>query len=310
MNKVCIIDSDPSLYQNLLEDLALPELHIVSSKGDGQAIEPDCNILFGRPKMIAEHLPAFEGVEWVQSTFAGIDALCSADLPNNYMLTGIKGVLGSLMSEYVFTYLLAIERRLLETQHHQQKLKWKGMSHRGIQGMTLGVLGLGDIGSSIAQMAKHFGMRVLGFNRSGASNPVVEEVFSGASQADFLSQLDYLVITLPGTVQTRHFVDYQVLKQMKPSAVLINVGRGSVVNERDLVRALQEQVIRGAVLDVFEKEPLPKESPLWKMTNVFITPHNAADVLPEDIAAIFAENYIRFLKKKELRYLIDFERGY
>jgi phosphoglycerate dehydrogenase-like enzyme len=128
--------------------------------------------------------------------------------------------------------------------------------------------------------------------------------------AGFLEQPDYVVLTLPDTPQTTNFIDLDVLKMMKPSAVLMNVGRGSIINEVDLVCALREGVIGGAVLDVFTNEPLAQDSPLWRLPNVYITPHISAISFPEDIVEIFVGNYQRFLQKQRLRHVIDFDLGY
>jgi phosphoglycerate dehydrogenase-like enzyme len=122
--------------------------------------------------------------------------------------------------------------------------------------------------------------------------------------------LDYLVLVLPRTAATTGLINYEALKKMKPSAVIINVGRGNVIVAADLIRALKNRLIRAAVLDVFEEEPLPADSPLWGLTNAFITPHNSALSFPRDIIQIFYQNYQRFLENKPLYYVVDFKRGY
>jgi phosphoglycerate dehydrogenase-like enzyme len=151
---------------------------------------------------------------------------------------------------------------------------------------------------------------VIGLNRSGKPCEAVETVYTEENLAEFLAAPDYLVLTLPDTPETRHFIDSGALAMMKPSAVLINVGRGSIVNENDLITALQRQQIRAAVLDVFETEPLPGDSLLWELPNAYVTPHVAAASFPQDVVEIFVENYGRFTNGEPLKYLIDFERGY
>ena len=138
----------------------------------------------------------------------------------------------------------------------------------------------------------------------------VEEVFTSESQDRFFAQSDYVVLTLPDTPQSRHFINTETLAMMKSSATLINVGRGSIVNEPDLVTALQQGQITAAVLDVFETEPLPADSLLWDLPNVYVTPHFAAASFPEDVVGIFAENYERYTQGRPLMHVIDFERGY
>ena len=119
-----------------------------------------------------------------------------------------------------------------------------------------------------------------------------------------------MVLTLPDTPQTNHLIHADMLKMMKPTAVLINVGRGNSINEEDLVCALREGIIGGAVLDVFEKEPLDRDSQLWNLDNVYITPHTSAISFPGDISAIFIENYHRFVRREPLMHVVNFELGY
>lgn len=312
MNKLLILSPESEKYARFIEDRGLPGLGIVHTDDAATArtLCHGCNIILGQPGFVAGILPAAADLVWVQSTFAGVEPLCAENLPTDYMLTGVKEGFGPLISEYVFTYLLAMERNVLETVENQKNAAWEKPPYRGLRGLTLGVCGLGAIGEHVARTAAHFNMRVLGFNRSGGDNPHVERVFSGQELGPFLSRIDYLVITLPHTQHTRRLIDLAALRRMKPDSVLINVGRGSVVSEKDLIVALKEKIIRGAVLDVFEEEPLPAESPLWKMPSVFITPHNAAISFPETVVDIFCGNYLRFLQHEPLRYVIDFERGY
>jgi phosphoglycerate dehydrogenase-like enzyme len=135
-------------------------------------------------------------------------------------------------------------------------------------------------------------------------------IFNGANFGEFLSNPDYIVITLPSTPETMHLFDYDAFHAMKRSSILISIGRGNVISETALVRALEEKLIRGAVLDVFEEEPLPEASPLWALPNVLITPHNSGFSFPENVVKIFAENYRRLVDNKPLKYMVDFERGY
>jgi phosphoglycerate dehydrogenase-like enzyme len=269
-----------------------------------------CPIILGSPALIAQVIPYAKQLQWVQSTFAGIHPLCVPGLQTDYTLTGIKGILGPLMSEYVFAYVLALERHLIEIREQQTDAVWRNIPYRSLRGITIGICGLGSIGTHIARTARHFGMRVLGYKNTPGSNPDVEQVYTHDSLREFLEQLDYLVITLPNTPQTKHLFDEEALRYMKPECVLMNVGRGQVIVEDALLKALQENRLRGAVLDVFQKEPLPPDNPLWKLPNVFITPHIAATSFPRDIVPVFADNYRRFIDKQPLESVVDFERGY
>jgi phosphoglycerate dehydrogenase-like enzyme len=135
-------------------------------------------------------------------------------------------------------------------------------------------------------------------------------VYTADNLEGFLKGLDYVVLTLPATPQTRHLINTVSLKLMKRSAVLINIGRGNSINEADLIEALRNGVIGGAVLDVFEREPLANDSALWSFPNVYITPHTSAISFPDEIAQVFVENYQRFLRHEPLMHVVDFELGY
>lgn len=312
MNKLLILSADAEKYYDLIKAADLQDLEI-SSVGDIQSAKgliTGCNIVLGDPPLLSEVLASADMLEWVQSGWAGVEQLCRPGLRRDYVLTNAKGIFGSLISEYVMTYLFAFERRVFSMRSNQMKRHWKPLSYRRAKDITLGIIGLGSIGRELASTARHFGIRVTGLNRSGKPCEEVEEVYTVDELAAFLKELDYVVLTLPATQQTNCFINSDALRMMKPSAVLINVGRGNSINEADLVIALGEAVIAGVVLDVFENEPLAPESPLWEMPNVYITPHMAATSFPEDIAEIFIENYQRFRRKESLLHVVDFELGY
>jgi len=312
MNKALILTHDSKELANLLEMRRLADLEFFPSNSAKEAIRlvDDCNIILGQPSLIAKVLSAAKSLKWVQSTFAGVDALCLPGLRTDYTLTSVKNIFGPLMSEYVFAYILSLERHLFEVRKNQLESNWKNTPYRSLQGLTLGVCGLGSIGRHIARTAIHFGMRVLGYKRTQGDVPVVEKTFVGNDLGVFVAELDYLVMVLPDTPQTKHLITYDVFAKMKPSCVFINVGRGNAVDDPGLIRAIVERLIRAAVLDVFDEEPLPVESPFWTMENVFVTPHIAAFSFPEDIVSIFCDNYERFRQNEPLHPIVDFNRGY
>jgi phosphoglycerate dehydrogenase-like enzyme len=312
MNKALILTRNSKEFANLVETHKLAELEIIPCDSPKEAINlvADCNIILGQPTLIVEVLSAAKSLEWVQSTYAGVDALCIPGLRTDYTLTGVKNIFGPLMSEYVFAYILLLERHLFEIRECQAESNWESIPYRSLQGLTLGVCGLGSIGRQIARTATHFGMRALGYKRTQGDAPTLEQIFVGNALKVFVAELDYIVAVLPDTPQTKHLFTYDVFAKMKPSCVFINVGRGNAVDEPGLIRALREKLIRAAVLDVFEEEPLPKESPFWTMENVFVTPHNSAFSFPEEIVTIFCNNYERFCRNKTLHHVVDFDRGY
>ena len=311
-NRLLILARDQARYAELIKGVDFNDLDLVvcNSIEKAEKRAEHCNIVLGEPSRIVPILECAKRLQWVQSTFAGVEALLEPGKRTDYILTGVKAVFGPLMSEYVFAYILALERNVLKVYENQQRKTWQNIQYKSLRGRLLGICGLGSIGRYIAQTAKHFGMKVWGYKRSYEKVPGIDRIFTKLDFKEFLSNPDYIVIILPITPDTLHLIDYDTIKVMKSSAVLINVGRGSVVSESALVRALEEKLIRGAVLDVFEEEPLPEESRLWVLPNVLITPHNSGLSFPEDIVKIFAENYRRFVDNKPLKYMVDFDRGY
>jgi len=312
VNKLLILSVDAARYSSLVKVADLRQLEIVSADdpGTAAALMAGCNLILGDPDIVSEVLPSAGQLDWVQSSWAGVDSLCRPGLRRDYVLTGAKGIFGPLISEYVMTYLFALERQVFNMHSNQLEKRWQPLPYRPAQEITLGIVGLGSIGQQLAHTARHFGIRVTGLNRSGKSCKDVEKVYTADDLAGFFATPDYVVLTLPDTPKTKNFINSDVLKMMKPSAVLMNVGRGSIVDEDDLVSALRGGIIGGAVLDVFTDEPLARESPLWLLPNVYVTPHNAATSFPEDIVEIFVENYRRFMRKEPMLHVIDFDLGY
>lgn len=311
-NRLLIISRDAAVYDRLLKALAFPDLDIdaVDSAEKALTLAKDCTIILGEPKRIAPVVDRTAHLLWVQSTFAGVEALLHPQARTNYILSGVKDVFGPFMSEYVFSYMVAIERHAFDLYRNQQNRIWQKIPYKSLKGRLLGICGIGSIGTHLAQTANHFGMRVWGYKKTSGSIPEAEQVFTEEGFKQFLSGPDYIINTLPSTRDTYHKFDDTAFSNMKVTAVLINIGRGSAVSEKALIRALQDGQIGGAVLDVFEKEPLPQESPLWSLPNVFITPHISGYSFPSDIVGIFTENYRRFLNGSPLLHRVDFQRGY
>ena len=311
-NRLLILTENSSQYAELIEKHDFSGLAFIACDraGDAKNHAENCNIILGEPDRIAPVLDVAENLQWIQSTYAGVEALVTPSQRTDYLLTGVKDLFGPLMSEYVFTYILALERNIFQTYENQKNRLWQDMPYKNLKGSLLGICGLGSIGRHIALTAKCFGMDVWGYKRSNEEVSGIDRLFTQTDFREFLAHPDYIVITLPRTPESFHLFDYASFQAMKRSAVLINVGRGSVVLESALVRALEEKLIRGAVLDVFEEEPLPKDSNLWGLPNVLITPHNSAYSFPEDIVDIFAENYRLFVTGESLKYVVDLDRGY
>lgn len=299
-------------YRRPVEAARLPGLSIVSAtSGDAlPAGAASCDIVFGEPALIAPVLASLPRVHWIQSTWAGVEPLLDPALRRDYVLTNARGVFGTLMSEYVFGYMLAHERRMFETWAAQQERRWVPSPPGTLKGRQVGLLGVGSIGAAIARTAKHFGMRVKGYTRTSRSCPDVDEYFHGDQRLAFAADLDYLVCIVPNTAGTRLLVDRALLEALPPRAVVINPGRGSVLDETALAELLAAGRLGGAVLDVFHTEPLPADHVLWGTPHVVITPHNAAISNPAEIAPLFIDNYRRLLAGEPLMHRVDFDLGY
>ena len=312
MHKLLILSRQAEEYQHLLELAKLPEIQIVSATDvdKAKASDSDFEIVFGDPRLMPDLLASLPRLRWVQSAYAGVELLLDPSLRRDYVLTNARDVFGGLMSEYVFGYLLNHERRIFERYQAQQEHRWDGSNTGVLRGKTIGLLGVGSIGAHLARTAKYFEMNVRGYTRSSESCPEVDLYFHGDRLLDFAKGLDYLVSVLPNTSETRHVVDAALLEALPPHAIFVNVGRGSALDESALIDALMSKKIAGAVLDVFQQEPLPKEHPFWNTPNLLITFHTSAPSLPEDIVKLFIENYHHYLNREELMYRVDFVRGY
>ena len=308
---VLILASDAQEYLPLLEDLAGggAAFTVAETVGEAHGAYAGQTVILGQPDLVAEALGEMPEVRWVQSSWAGVTPLLDLGR-TDYLLTGVKDTFGSQMAEYVLGYLLANELKIFERLGRQANRCWWDESSGTLKGKTLGIMGTGSIGRYIARMAQPFGMRITGFSRSGASVEGFERVFAGNQLDDFLVEPDYLVCVLPDTPETRHLLDAGAFRAMKKDCYLVNVGRGALIDEEALADALIEGELAGAVLDVFQTEPLPDESPLWNAPGLIVTAHVAAQSWPEDIARIFMENYRRYVAGKPLKYQIDFEKGY
>lgn len=308
---VLILATDAEEYPPLLEGLsrAGTRLSTATSLEEAHAAWAGQTVVLGQPDLVAAALDAMPGLRWVQSTWAGVEPLLCQERCD-FRLTGVKGVFGPLMAEYVFAHLLAHETKLAQRHRHQSQRDWWTEPSGTLAGKTLGIMGTGSIGRHIARTGRDFGMRVLGFSRSGAAVEGFERVFGGEELFDFLAEPDHLVGVLPGTPATEGLLDASAFSSMRPHCCVVNVGRGSLIDEAALLAALSAGKLGGAVLDVFRREPLPADSPLWRAPGVTVTAHVAANSWPSDIARLFEANYNLYLAGSKLNYEIDFEKGY
>ena len=312
MPKLLILSTEAAEFRRLIEESALPDLEIATAADPESARggRMDCEILYGEARMIREVLANLPQLKWVQTMSAGVDRLMDPSLRRDYTLTNSGGAFGTLMREYVMGYILAYERRVFERRDSQLKRIWNrdGVGH--LNGKTIGILGVGSIGSEIAATAKHFGMHVRGYTRASETCAHVDAYYHGDALPEFAAGCDYVVSVLPKTAATHHMVDAAFLWALPSHAVFINVGRGATVDEAALIDALQGQRLALAVLDVFEQEPLPESHPLWSAPNLWMSFHTSASSRPEDLAKVFIENYARYFRGEKLKHEVSFELGY
>jgi phosphoglycerate dehydrogenase-like enzyme len=272
-------------------------------------------------------------LRWVQGHWAGVDKLVGTPLwESEVMITNASGVHAPNMAQYALTQLLAWAHRVPRWFQFQREGKWPSRRWETFQpdelhGRTLGILGYGSIGRELARLVQGFNMTILvtkrdakhtedtGYNVPGHGDPegvLPQRIYPAEATRSMLAACDYVVVTLPLTEKTRHLFNEATFREMKSNCFLVNVGRGELINEKDLVRALNKGWIAGAGLDVFETEPLPENSPLWQMENVIITPH-VSGMTPhydERAADLFAANLRRYLGGEPLLNLVKRSEGY
>ncbi|MFB6136004.1 MAG: D-2-hydroxyacid dehydrogenase [Halobacteriaceae archaeon] len=246
-----------------------------------------------------------DGLRWVQALSSGVDDYDLERLrARGVTLTNAAGVHAHPIAQHVFGFLLAVERNFTTAFRQQREREWDGYEVGELTGETLGVLGVGAVGTRVAELGRAFGMDVIGTKRDPTDAPDAVDELLGPDGTDAVcAAADYLVVCCPLTGETRGLVGAEQLALLGGEGVLVNVGRGAVVDEDALVDALRDGTVRAAGLDVFEEEPLPAESPLWEMENVVVTPHLAgrSPRLEPRKANLFAENYRRFVAGEVLR---------
>lgn len=264
-------------------------------------------------------LPKARNLRWFQQWSAGADWLLRHPeaVELDFVLTSTSGMHAIQITEHIFALLLAFARRIDQSVRHQARREWMSDEQKQavfeLAGKTMVLIGVGAIGERTAQVAGAFGMRVLGVRRDPAKSvPGVESMFGPDRLLDVLPEADCVVVTAPLTSETRKMIGEQELRAIKPTAYLVNIGRGGIIDERALIQALDEGWIAGAGLDVFEEEPLPEDSPLWNADNVIITAHYAGitPVYDERAMAIFLDNLKRYRAGKPLRNVVDKRLGY
>lgn len=281
---------------------------------------PDTDIFVGY-SLRAKQLKDAKRLRWVHSTASGVGQLIYPELRDSgVVVTNTRGIFSVPMAEHTIGMMLALSRNFPDSVRHQDKQEWgqqaiwdRPQRLTELSGKLLLLVGFGSIGQELAKRAKAFGMRLWGVNRSGQGDISLAERIVGSSQlGEMLPEADFVVIAVPETLATKHLIGASEIARMKAGARLINVSRGSLLDELALIRALQAGNLGGAALDVTSTEPLPRESPLWKAPNLFITPHTSAvsDRLWPRQTELLLQLLGRWFSGQELFNRVDFEKGY
>ncbi len=255
-------------------------------------------------------------LEWIHSRYAGLDSVLFPELVRSPVpLTNARGVFSQSLGEFVILGMLFFAKDVRRLLRSQAAAKWDPFTVTELRGQTVGIVGYGDIGRAAAQRARAMHMRILAVRRQpqkSQNDPLVEQTFGLDGLGEMLPQCDYVVCAAPLTPATKHLMSRAQFRQMKPGAVVLNVGRGPVIDEAALIEALQEGQLGGAALDVFEVEPLPPDSPLFGMRNVLISPHSADNTKTwlSEAMQCFLDNFDRFHRRQPLANVVDKHAGY
>jgi len=300
---------------------SLPEDTTIAAGNGVEAFEsaaPDADVILnwsGSRQLLEQVWKISPRVRWVHSRAAGLEDVLFPDLiASDVPLTNSRGVFSRPLGEFVMAAVLYFAKGLRRMVRSQAACVWDPFDVQEVHGKTIAMVGYGDIGRTTARYAHGLGMKVTALRRRPelTGEDIVEEVFPIERKRELLAGADYVVVATPLTPETRGLIGEEELRAMKETAVLINIGRGPVVDEAALVRALEENWIRGAALDVFDEEPLPVGHPLYALENVLLSPH-CADHTPdwkERAMRLFLENFERFRNGEPLRNVVKKEQRY
>jgi phosphoglycerate dehydrogenase-like enzyme len=310
---VLVVYDRPEDFRDLLE-VRFPDLPIAYA---GSPAEVPVALEAARPEVVLSikhtefpgetHRPIVDcpTVRWVQVGGSGFEHLLPWD-GDRLTVTNCAGVLSRFLAESVTGAIIMLNGHFVRYLDQQRAAVWRMHPFRTLSEQTLLVVGLGQIGSHVAANAKALGMRVLAIRRTQTPHPAVDGLYPPEALHEVLGQVDIVSLHLRLSEETRHLIDARALAAMKPGALLVNTARGPIVDEAALIEALESGHLGGAYLDVFETEPLPPESPLWRLDNVIVTPHAAENIddWPRRFAAFFADNLDRWRAGEPLENLV------
>jgi len=317
-DKIKILSTYRELSEKHLEQIRAVSdritVEVVTDKEKVVSAIGDAEILLDGGMFNKGVLMASERLKWVHAVSAGVEGYLFPEfVDSQIVLTNSSGVHRIPITEIVIAMMLMFAKRIYKFMRFQYEGKWVKLVPDELTDKTVGILGLGNIGMETAYKAKCFGMRVLALEKKMGHRPTYVDENMGPEDLDhLLRESDYLVIAAPLTKETRHMICERELRLMKPTAYVINVSRGAIIDNAALLKALKEGWISGAGLDVFEQEPLPENSEFWKLENVVMTPHvsGSTPYYADRVAEIFCNNLARYLEGKPLINLVDKKAGY
>ena len=313
---VGVYGRDPELLLSFIRDL-IPQSHLrVCTEWNGLAdIVDEVDVLlafkFGVRPFPRDEILGATRLQWVQLGSAGADHMTPYD-PGRLVVTNASGIHGDIMSQYVIGMLLHVLWQTGRLVDQQRGRRWQLYDVPSLLGRTMGIVGAGRVGTAIATRARVFGMRVIGVRRSGDALDGFDRMYAPDSVTAVLAESDVAVLTLPLTAETRNSIGARELGALKPSAYLINVSRGGIVQEPALIDLLRSGGLAGAILDVFAEEPLPDNSPFWSLPNVIVTPHISGELAGwrVELARLFCANLRRWIDHEPLLNIVNPVIGY
>ena len=296
---------------------ALPDDRVIAIKDESElarAQEAEIAFCSARADRVRKVLDAASGLRWYHCPSAGVDRL--VEVPEfrqrGIILTNNSGSMDIPIAEHVLSFVFSAAKRLHLYRDQQARREWSDQQHHELRGETMLVFGAGSIGGEVVRLASAVGLRVIAVRRSGGAVPGAARVVTPDRLLEVAAEADYVVVAAPLTNTTRGAISREVIARLRPTAWIINIARGPIIDEPALIDALKAERIGGAALDTFATEPLPPDSPLWTLPNVIITPHNAASSpnVRDRTIALFVENVRRYKSGEPLLNQVNWETGY
>jgi phosphoglycerate dehydrogenase-like enzyme len=314
---VLVFSNPTARYLSRLERLPEPTRIVVGERAEvftDAAKDADIVLTGGSYRALLEELwPGFRRLLWVHSLAAGLESLLFPALMESPIpLTNSRGVFARSLAEFALAGMLYFAKDLPRMRRQHAAGQWEPFDIEELDGRTLGIFGYGEIGRATAERAKAFGMKVRAVRRRVVSTPLIDVMHRAEDLREMLAASDYLLVCAPLTPETRGSIGEAELRALPSHAVVINLGRGPVIVESALISALRDKHIRGAVLDVFDEEPLPAGHPFYSLDNVLLSPHTADHTATwmEDAMDLFLDNFDLYQRGMPLANVVDKEAGY